>query len=48
MPFGKELDLGPSDIVSDGDPKQGSRAPTFSAHVYYGQTAGWIKMALGM
>jgi len=23
-------------------------APQFSAHVYCGQTAGWIKMALGM
>jgi len=24
------------------------RAPQFLAHVYCGQTAGWIKMALGM
>ena len=24
------------------------RSPQFSAHVYCGQTAGWIKMALGM
>jgi len=24
------------------------RSPKFSAHVYCGQTAGWIKMALGM
>jgi len=24
----------------------GGRAPQFSAHVYYGQTAGWIKMRL--
>jgi len=22
--------------------------PKFSVHVYWGQTAGWIKMALGM
>ena len=30
-------------------PKKGAeRAPKFSAHVYCGQTAGWIKMALGM
>ena len=27
-------------------PKKG-RSPQFSAHVYCGQTAGWIKMALG-
>jgi len=24
------------------------RSPQFSAHVYCGQTAGWIKTALGM
>jgi len=29
-------------------PKKGDRAPKFSAHVYCGQTAGWIKMPLGM
>ena len=28
-------------------PKRG-RAPQFSVHVYCGQTAGWIKMPLGM
>ena len=28
-------------------PKRG-RTPKFSAHVYCGQTAGWIKMVLGM
>jgi len=37
--------------VLDGDPavlpKKG-RSPKFSAHVYCGQTAGWIKMALGV
>jgi len=37
--------------VLDGDPasspKRG-RNPQFSAHVYCGQTAAWIKMALGM
>ena len=27
---------------------KGGRAPQFSAHVYCGQTAGWIKMPLGM
>jgi len=30
-------------------PKNGGEPPPqFSAHVYCGQTAGWIKMALGM
>jgi len=52
MPFGMEVGLGPSDCVLDGDPapppQKGGRAPQFLAHVYYGQTAGWIKMALGM
>ena len=43
----------PDDIVLDGDPAplspKGRGAPSqFSAHVYCGQTAGWIKMALGM
>ena len=28
-------------------PKKGAAPPQFSAHVYCGQTAGWIKMALG-
>jgi len=27
---------------------KGGGAPQFSAHVYCGQTAGWIKMALSM
>jgi len=29
-------------------PKKGQRPPQFSAHVYCGQTARWIKMALSM
>jgi len=29
-------------------PKKERGAPKFSAHVYCGQTDGWIKMALGM
>jgi len=30
-------------------PKKGTEPPPqFSAHVYCGQTAGWIKMALGV
>ena len=51
MPLGMELGLGPGDFVLDGDstppPQKGGGAPKFSAHVYWGQTAGWIKMVLG-
>ena len=41
-----------ADFVLDGDPvplhKRGRSAlPKFSAYVYCGQTAGWIKMPLG-
>jgi len=47
----KQVGLGPGHIVSDGDPatltKKGNN-PQFSAHVRYAQTAGWIKMPLGM
>ena len=50
MPLGMEVGLGQGDFVLDGDPpfleKKGT-APHFSAHVYCGQTAGWIKMSLG-
>jgi len=47
-----EVGLGPGHIVLDGDlahpsPKEG-RSPQFLAHLYCGQMAGWIKMALGM
>jgi len=42
----------PDDFVLDGDPapppQKGGRAPHFSAHVYCGQTAGWMKLVLGM
>ena len=38
----------PGYIVLDGDPKKKGRNPKFSAHVYCGQTAGWIKMVLGI
>jgi len=45
-----EVGLGPGDFVrwgpSSSSPKRG-RSPQFLAHVYCGQTAGWIKMALG-
>jgi len=42
--------LGPGHIVLDGDPApppKGTAAVHYSAHVYCGQTAGWIKMPLG-
>jgi len=29
-------------------PQKGGGAPKFSAHVYSGQTAGWMKLVLGM
>jgi len=52
MPLGMEVGLGPGNFVLDGNtaspPQKGSGAPKFSAHVYFGQTAGWIKMVLGM
>ena len=51
MPLGIEVDLSPGYFVFDGDPapspKRG-QSPKFSAHVYCGQTAAWIKMPLGM
>ena len=51
MPLGRKVGLDPSDIVLDGDPaplpERGQR-PQFSAHVCFGQTAGWINMPLGM
>ena len=53
MPLGTEVGLRPDDIVLDGHqaplPKKGTEPPPqFSAHVYCGQTAGYIKMPLGM
>jgi len=52
MSLDMEIGLGPGDFVLDGDPappppKRGGD-PKFSAHVYCGQMAGWIKMVLGM
>ena len=48
MKLGKMVGLGPRHTVLDGDaappPKGGTAASHFSAHVYCGQTAGWIKM----
>ena len=50
MPLGKEVDLGPGDIVLDGDPAllpaKGHNSQ-FSGRVCCGQMAGWIKMPLG-
>jgi len=51
MPLGTEVGLGPGDVVLDGDPApplpvKGAQPPFF-AHVYCGQTAGWMKTALG-
>jgi len=49
------IGFGPGDFVLDGDPatatlpkKMEEPPPRFSAHVYCSQTAGWIKLALGM
>jgi len=51
MPLGMEVGLGRGDILLDGDPfppeKRGHSMPQVLAHVF-GQTAGWIKMPLGM
>jgi len=49
MPLGIEVGLSPGDFVLGGDPAPCQKGgPKFSAHVYCGKTAGWIKMALGM
>ena len=52
MPLGMEVGLGPGDFVFDGDPAisrtEGTTTTTkFLAHVYCGQTAGWMKTPLG-
>jgi len=53
MPLGMEVGLGPGDFVLDGYPtlppqKRGRSPSQFSAHVYCGQKAGWIKIVLSM
>ena len=50
MLLGMELGLGSGEFVLDGDPAPLSPkgGPKFSAHVYCGQTAGWMKLVLGM
>jgi len=55
MPLGREVGLGPGDIVLDGESgpsypiSKGAQAacPKFLARVCYGQMAGWIKVPLG-
>jgi len=51
MALDMEVDLRTVHIVLDGDtaplPKKGE-SPQFSAHLYCGQTAGCIKMPLGV
>jgi len=48
MPLGTEVGLSPGDIVLDGKsaPPEKGHNPHFSADIYCGQTAGWIKMPL--
>jgi len=44
-PLSMEVDLGPGDVVLDGDPalpERGTAAPFFSAHVYCGQTVAHL------
>ena len=47
MTLGIEVDISPGDFVLDGDPAPFPKTGGFSAHVYCGQTAAWIKMPLG-
>ena len=52
MSLGVELRLDPGDFVLDGDPvalpQKGDGPPKFSADGYCDQTAGWMKLILGM
>ena len=48
MPLCMEIGFGPGHIVLYRDPVKGGPSPQFSAHVYCGQTVGWVKMKLGM
>ena len=53
MKLGTEVGLGPGHIMLDEDSappakKIGQSTAQFSAHVRCGQTAGWIKMPLGV
>jgi len=44
--------LAQATLLLDGDPaprpQKGAELPKFLAHVYCGQTSGWIKMVLGL
>jgi len=46
MPLDMKVDLGPGDIVLDGDlaplTKRGTAPPPLSAHVCYGQTVAHL------
>jgi len=49
MPLGAEAGLSPGDIALNGDAaplERGTSTPHFSAYVYCGEMAGWIKMPL--
>ena len=52
MPFGMDVGLSLGTLcymeTQSPIPKKGAEPPQFSVHVYCGQTAGWIKMPLGM
>ena len=52
MKLGVQIGLDPRHIVLYGDPapppQKGGGPPKFSAHVYCDQTAGWMKLILGM
>jgi len=57
MPLGTEIGFGQGDIVLGGVPAlppptqkgaQHTAAPHFLAHVYCGQTAGWVRIPLSM
>ena len=50
MALGMEVGLSIGDFVLDGDPAplpKNERSPQFSADVYCGQTAAWVKMPVG-
>ena len=50
MPLGIEVSLSPGHIVLEWEPAPLKKGHSlhFSAHVYCGQTVGWIKLLLGI
>jgi len=48
MPLGMEVGVFVLDEDPAPPPNNGAEPPKFSAHVCCGQTAGWIKVAVGM